>query len=62
MRNSTMDHGAVPLFHPRHYIDKEDWESLPEEGMMLNADLPESFCSSVVVQLEANGALKLLIL
>lgn len=29
---------------------------------MLNADLPESFSSSVVVQLEANGALKLLVL
>lgn len=57
-----MDHGAVPPFHPRHYIYKEDWESLPKEGMMLDADLPESFRSSVVVQLKANGALKLLIL
>lgn len=41
---------------------EEDCLSLPEEGMMLNADLPESFCSSVVVQLESNGAFKLLIL
>lgn len=55
-----MDHGAVPSKPFGEF--KRERESLPEEGMMLDADLPESFCSSVVVQLEANGALKLLIL
>lgn len=43
-------------------VEKEDWQCLPEEGMMLDADFPESFRSSVVVQLEANGALELLVL
>ena len=36
--------------------------SLPEEGMVLYADLPQAFRSTVVGELEANGALKLFIL
>lgn len=36
--------------------------SSPEEGVMLYADLPETLGRAVVGQLEANGALKLLVL
>lgn len=35
---------------------------LPEEGVVLNADLPQTLRSPVVGQLEAYGALKLFIL
>lgn len=35
---------------------------LPEEGVVLDADLPQSLRGPVVGQLEANGALKLFIL
>lgn len=35
---------------------------LPEEGVVLNADLPQSLRGPVVGQLEAYGALKLFIL
>lgn len=37
-------------------------QSLPEEGMMLNADLPQPLGSSVVRKLKANCTFKLLIL
>ena len=36
--------------------------SSPEEGVMLDADLPETLGRAVVGQLEANGALKLFVL
>ena len=35
---------------------------LPEEGVVLNADLPQALGGPVVWQLEAYGALKLFIL
>ena len=35
---------------------------LPEEGVVLDADLPQSLRGPVVGQLEANGALKLFVL
>lgn len=35
---------------------------LPEEGVVLNADLPQSLRGPVVGQLEANGALELFVL
>lgn len=34
----------------------------PEEGVMLDADLPQPLGGSVVGELEANGAFKLLVL
>lgn len=37
-------------------------EIVPEEGVVLNADLPQSLRGPVVGQLEAYGALKLFIL
>lgn len=39
-----------------------DYQVLPEEGVVLNADLPQSLWCPMVGQLEAYGALKLFIL
>lgn len=38
------------------------YQCLPEEGVVLNADLPQSLRGPMVGQLEAYGALKLFIL
>lgn len=39
-----------------------EYQCLPEEGVVLNADLPQSLRGPMVGQLEAYGALKLFIL
>lgn len=39
-----------------------EYKVLPEEGVVLNADLPQSLRGPVIGQLEAYGALKLFIL
>lgn len=39
-----------------------EYQVLPEEGVVLNADLPQSLRGPMVGQLEAYGALKLFIL
>lgn len=39
-----------------------DYQVLPEEGVVLNADLPQSLRGPMVWQFEAYGALKLFIL
>ena len=45
-----------------YLIRKRWWGRLPEEGVVLNADLPQLLCSSVVWELKPNGAFKLFIL